>query len=131
MGGGEIRLSNLRGTALVVNLWATWCPPCRAEMPALENVYGRYKTKGLEILAVNMTSQDSEQAATAFAKELGLTFPVLFDRTGLVGNIYQLRAFPTTFFVDPEGIIQEVVVGGPMSEVTIESIVERLLQEAD
>ncbi|MGH2521417.1 MAG: peroxiredoxin family protein [Anaerolineales bacterium] len=130
LGGGQVTLSELRGKAVMVNLWASWCPPCRAEMPAIENVYRAYKDKGFEVLAVNTTFQDSEAEAAAFAQSFGLTFPIPLDRTGAVSARYLLRALPSTFFVDRQGTIRSVVVGGPMSEAIIQSKVEELLQEA-
>jgi len=139
LGGGEARpeqsrrvtLSDLRGKAVMVNFWASWCPPCRAEMPAIEKAYRSYKDLGFEVLAVNTTHQDREVDAAAFVDEFGLTFPILLDRSGAVSAAYILRALPTTFFIDREGIIREVVIGGPMSEALIRSKVERLLQEGD
>jgi len=127
LGGGEMQLSALRGQVVIVNLWASWCPPCRAEMPALERVYEANRDRGLEILAVNTTYQDSESAAAEFAREFGLSFPIVLDRTGEVSRSYLLRALPTTFFIDREGIIRKVVLGGPMSETTIQTAVEELL----
>ncbi|MEX0788581.1 MAG: TlpA disulfide reductase family protein [Anaerolineales bacterium] len=124
---GQVQLSGLRGQVVIVNLWASWCPPCRAEMPALERVYEANRDRGLEILAVNTTFQDSEAAAAEFAREFGLTFLIALDRTGEVSRTYQLRALPTTFFVDREGIIRRVILGGPMSETTIQTAVEELL----
>ncbi len=126
--GGQVTLSDLRGKGVVINLWASWCPPCRAEMPAIQRVYERSKGRGLEVLAVNTTYQDSERAALDFIQELGLTFPVPLDRTGTVSRSYQLRALPSTFFVDREGIIRKVIIGGPMSEVTIQTAVEQILE---
>jgi len=127
LGGGELTLSDLRGKAVVVNLWASWCPPCRAEMPALERVYEANRDRGLEIVALNTTFQDSEGAAAEFVQEFGLTFPVVLDRAGEASRTYQLRALPTTFFIDKGGIIREVVLGGPMSETTIQTTIEGLL----
>ena len=129
LGGGQVTLSNLRGKVVMVNLWASWCPPCRAEMPAIENVYRAYKNKGFEVLAVNTTYQDGEAEAAAFAQNYGLTFPIPLDRTGAVSNRYLLRALPSTFFVSRDGVIRSVVVGGPMSEAVIQSKVEELLKE--
>jgi len=129
LGGGQVTLSNLRGKVVMVNLWASWCPPCRAEMPAIENVYRAYKNKGFEVLAVNTTYQDGEAEAEAFAQSYGLTFPIPLDRTGAVSNRYLLRALPSTFFVSRDGVIRSVVVGGPMSEAVIQSKVEELLKE--
>ena len=127
LGGGEVALSELRGQVVIVNLWASWCPPCRAEMPALQEVYEAYGDRGLEILAVNTTYQDSQAAAARFVQEYGLTFPVPLDQTGEVSRSYLLRALPTSFFIDRDGVIQTVVIGGPMSRTTIRTTVERLL----
>jgi peroxiredoxin len=125
----EISLSDMRGKVIVLNLWASWCPPCRAEMPALQRVYQENKERGLEVLAVNMTAQDSLADVEAFVQEFNLTFPILLDTSGEVGNTYLMRALPTTFFIDREGVIQRVIVGGPMSEVTLQSTVEQLLED--
>ncbi len=128
IGGGQVSLSDLRGKAVVINLWASWCPPCRAEMPAIQDVYDRNKDRGLEVLAVNTTFQDREADAAAFAREFNLTFPIPLDRTGEVARQYQLRALPSTFFVDREGVIRKIVIGGPMSETTIQTAVEQILE---
>lgn len=125
--GGQMTLSELRGKAVVINIWASWCPPCREEMPAIQEVYERNKDRGLEVLAVNTTYQDSERDAAAFAEQFGLTFSIPLDRTGAVSRRYQLRALPTTFFVDRQGMIRKVVIGGPMSETTIQTAVEEIL----
>jgi cytochrome c biogenesis protein CcmG/thiol:disulfide interchange protein DsbE len=125
----QVSLSDLRGKAVLVNFWASWCPPCRAEMPAIEKVYRTYKDLGLEVLAVNTTNQDEVDAASAFVQELGLTFPIPLDRTGAVSASYTLHGLPSSYFVDPDGVIRSVVVGGPMSEALIQSKVEDLLME--
>ena len=128
--GEEVTLSDLRGQVVVINLWTSWCPPCREEMPALEVVYGQYREEGLVVLGVNSTFQDNEEAAASFVRELGLTFPILLDRSGAASRRYQLQALPTTYFVDRQGIIRSVVLGGPMSPATIESKIVDLLAEA-
>ena len=127
--GEKVALSDLRGKIVVLNFWATWCLPCRVEMPALERSYEQYKDSGLVILGANMTNQDSEREVVSFVQEFGLTFPVLLDRDGSVGYLYQIRGLPTTFFINREGIIRTVVVGGPMSETLIRSKIKALLQE--
>jgi thiol-disulfide isomerase/thioredoxin len=129
LNGTQVTLFDLRGKVVVINLWTSWCPPCRAEMPAIENVYQANREQGLEVLAVNSTYQDNEANAAAFVQELGLTFPVLLDRDGSVSNRYQLRALPTTYFIDRQGVIRSVVLGGPMSESLIQSKVADLLAE--
>lgn len=127
--GGEVTLSDLRGQVVAINLWTSWCPPCREEMPAIEQVYGQYREEGLVVLGLNSTFQDDEEAAASFVRELGLTFPILLDRTGAASRRYQLQALPTTYFVDRQGIIRSVVLGGPMSPATIESKIVDLLAE--
>lgn len=127
--GGQVTLADLRGKVVVVNLWASWCPPCRAEMPAIERVYQTYQSRGVVVLGVNTTYQDNESQAHAFVEQYGLTFSILLDRTGKVSRRYLLRALPTSFFVDRRGVIRSVVVGGPMSETLIQSNVEALLRE--
>ena len=128
--GNKVTLSELRGQIVVVNFWATWCLPCRAETPALEKSYAQYKDSGVVILGVNLTNQDVVSEVESFVQEFKLTYPILLDREGSISNtLYQIRGLPTTFFVSREGIIRTVVVGGPMSETFIRSKIEALLQE--
>ncbi len=127
--GESVTLSDLRGQVVVLNLWASWCGPCRAEMPAMDEVYDGGSDPAFEILAVNMTYQDEAAAAAEFANELGLTFPILLDQTGTVGPIYRLEALPTTFFIDREGVIRDIVPGGPMNQSLIRSKIQALLDE--
>lgn len=125
--GKSIKLSELRGQPVLINLWASWCPPCRAEMPALDAVYRKYRDAGFVVLAVNTTYQDTETDARAFAEKLGLTFPILLDRDGVTSQRYRLQALPTSYFVGRDGVIRDIVIGGPMTETTIASKVEGLL----
>lgn len=127
--GGQLTLSDLRGHPVVLNLWASWCLPCRSEMPAIEKVFQQYKDEGLIVIGMNRTAQDSQSNALAFVQELGLTFPIVLDRDGSVSTRYQLLGLPSTFFIDQSGIIRSVIVGGPVSEATIQSNVEDLLQK--
>ena len=126
---GQLTLSELQGHPVVLNLWASWCLPCRSEMPSIEKAYQHYKDTGLIVVGLNMTSQDSESDARAFVQELGLTFPIVLDRDGSVQTRYQLLGLPSTYFIDQKGIIRSIVVGGPMIETVIQSNVEDLLQE--
>jgi peroxiredoxin len=126
--GETIRLSDLRGQPVLVNLWATWCPPCRAEMQTLETVYNDYKSQGFSVLAVNMTSQDDSQAVLPFVKERGLTYPILLDDKGEIAKIYQMKSLPSSFFINRDGTINEVVIGGPMAEALLRTRIEELLK---
>lgn len=126
--GDPITLSELRGKPVLINFWASWCPPCRIEMPAIQNVYDDYKDQDFVVLAVNTTYQDNLDDAITFAQNLKLTFPILLDKDGNAANLYEVRALPTTFFIDANGIVQEVVVGGPMSETLLQIRTEQLVK---
>lgn len=128
LAGDELTLSSLQGKVVILNFWATWCLPCRAEMPALQQVYQDYRELGLEIVALNVTDQDSYDSALQFVGEYHLTFPVPLDLDGSISSTYDLRGMPTTYFIDRAGIISDVVVGGPMSEALLRSKVEELLK---
>jgi peroxiredoxin len=129
--GSEMTLSALRGKIVVINIWTTWCPPCRAETPALQNSYEQYKDNGVVILGVNLTNQDALSAIKIFVQEFKLTYPILLDEAGKVAGLYQNMALPSTYFVDRQGIIRTVVIGGPMSETFIQSKIETLLKEGN
>jgi peroxiredoxin len=126
--GETVRLSDLRGQAVLINLWATWCPPCRAEMQSIEKTYQEYKEQGFTVLAVNMTRQDDLAAVMPFVQEQGLTFPILLDETGAVEVAYQMRSLPSSYFIRRDGIIHEVVIGGPMSEALLRTRIEEILR---
>lgn len=127
--GQNISLSSLRGKVVLINIWASWCPPCRAEMPAIERVYNTYKGKGLVVLAIDSTVQDTLQNAQTFVSENKLSFPILIDDIGTATRLYRVQSLPTSIFVGPDGIIREIVIGGPMAEALLISRVEKLLQE--
>lgn len=129
--GSKVTLSELRGKIVVVNFWATWCLPCRVETPALERTYEQYKDSGMVIFGVNLTNQDLMSSVSSFVQEFKLTYPILMDNDGRVSStLYQVRGLPTTFFINREGIIRTVLVGGPMSETFIRSKIEALLRES-
>ena len=129
-GGETITLSELRGQPVLIHVWASWCLPCRAEMPAIQRLYDEYRENGFLVLAVNTTSQDDPQAAAAFVEEHKLTFPILLDIEWVVSTLYNVNALPTSFFVDRDGIIQEVVVGGPMAGASLQDRIEKLTGKA-
>lgn len=126
--GETYALADLKGRAILVNVWATWCPPCKAEMPALQKIYDEYKTQGLIVLAVNSAFQDDVGQIAPFREKYALTFPILLDVEAQVGRAYQVRSLPSSYFINRRGVISEVVVGGPMSEALLRARVEEILK---
>lgn len=127
--GQTVRLSDLRGKVILVNIWASWCPPCKAEMPDIEHTYQAFKEKGLVVLAIDATLQDTKANAQAFVTANQLSFPILLDESGEITRLYQIQSLPTSFFIGADGVIREVVVGGPMAQALLTSRVEKLLKE--
>ncbi|AMQ20871.1 TlpA disulfide reductase family protein [Geobacillus sp. JS12] len=116
LNGEEVRLSDFRGKKVIVNIWATWCPPCRAEMPDMQAFYEEYKNQGVEIVAVNLTkSEKNSEQVTRFIETYGITFTVVLDEKGEVSQRYQAQAIPTSYVIDSEGIIRNKMIG-PMSK---------------
>jgi thiol-disulfide isomerase/thioredoxin len=109
LAGKKVKLSSLKGKVVFLNFWATWCGPCRSEMPSMQRMYEELKGEGLEILAVDL--QEEKGQVQSFAKELALNFPILLDSTGAVGAQYSARAIPTTYLFDRKGFIFARAVG--------------------
>lgn len=107
MDGKNLRLQEQRGRVVMINFWATWCAPCRQEMPHLAKLYDKYRGSGFELLAVNV---DEEQAkAVGLAQKLNLKFPVLFDgEKKQVSGLYDLKAMPSTVIIDRDGRVRHV-----------------------
>lgn len=108
LAGETIKLSDLRGKPVLINFWATWCGPCRLEMPDIQKIYEIYQGEFL-VLAVNADEQ--ERIVAKFAKDIGITFDVLLDPGANVQSVYQLRGYPTSFLVDDEGVIRVQHIG--------------------
>lgn len=106
--GDTVRLSDFAGRPVLVNFWASWCPPCRAEMPRFEEAHAAGR---VVVLGVNTLDADNEAEARAAARDLGVTFPVLFDEQGDAQRAYSVRGLPTTFLVGPDGRILAVHPG--------------------
>ena len=126
--GESFTLSAQRGHPVLVNLWATWCPPCRAEMPTIQKVYDEYKDQGLVVLGINATNQDNALAIAPFIDQYHLTFPILLDETGAVSQNYQLRSLPSSYFIGRDGVVRDAVIGGPMPEALLRAHIEELLK---
>lgn len=126
--GEKFSLADYKGEKMVMlNFWASWCPPCRVEMPEMEKYYEQYQEQdNIEILAVNMTTieRGSQDKVPQFVEELGLTFPVLMDQDGNVKDLYDVMVYPTTYIVNEEGIITDKVVI-PLDVEVIKWLVEK------
>lgn len=125
--GETVRLSDYKGKKIILNLWATWCPPCRAEMPDMQKYYDEQaQDENVEILAVNLTTEDKGMdKINAFVEEFQLTFPIPMDHEGKVGDVYQAATIPTTYMIDTEGRVQNKIVG-PMNEEMMEDFIENM-----
>ncbi len=109
LSGEKIRLSSLQGKVVLINFWATWCVPCRTEMPTIEELYQRYKDRGLEIVAINLDSL-STAGVKAFVEEVRVTFRIVLDPSWATAQVYRVVGLPTTYFVDRAGnvVVREV-----------------------
>jgi cytochrome c biogenesis protein CcmG/thiol:disulfide interchange protein DsbE len=122
--GRTLQLSDYRGQVVLLNTWATWCPPCRDEMPDLEAYYRKRQADGFVVLAVN--SQESAETVAAFLEKNDFTFPVLLDPDGVVMKHYGIRGLPTSFFIDRDGTVRGVW-SGQLSPERLCEIVDPLL----
>ncbi len=110
-GSGERTLADYEGQVVLLNIWATWCAPCREEMPSIQALHERYGPRGLKVVAVSIDQPDSEAAIRAFAREFGLTFEILHEPTGAIQQAYQTTGVPETFIIGRDGVIQRKQVG--------------------
>ena len=108
--GRRVSLSDFRGKVVFVNIWATWCPPCRDEMPSMQTLYERFKGEHFEILAVSIDA-DGRKAVVPFMQQMNLTFPALLDPKEQIRSLYRITGVPETFIVDREGVLVNKVIG--------------------
>ncbi len=131
--GGTVRLSDLQGGPVLINFWASWCAPCRAEMPELVAAYDRYQAEGLVVVAVNL--QETDGQVERFAEEFGMTFPVVIDRNGEVADVWRLggpiEGIPTSYFLDEKGVVQQLTYGPMTAEMLEERLATILPETAD
>ncbi|OXS61249.1 thiol-disulfide oxidoreductase [Cohnella sp. CIP 111063] len=119
-------MEDYEGKPLIINFWGTFCPPCRNEMPALQHQYDKWKGQGLELIGINLS--EDKLTAESFIRQIGVDFPILLDKDKKTERKYGLKQYPTTFFIAPTGEIQEVVIGGVLTEEEIDKRIERLIQ---
>lgn len=125
--GEQISLSQFQGQPVLINFWATWCGPCRLEMPYLQTAYEQYRDEGFTVIAVDVKFDEDRDTVLAFIEELGLTFPVVKDATGEVEiDKYNVLGYPTSVFIDRNGIIR-YVHRGPMTKEFIEEKLKNIL----
>jgi peroxiredoxin len=126
--GGNLRLQEQRGQVVMVNFWATWCTPCRVEMPHLNRLYEKYRSSGFVLLGVNV--DDNSAAATTAAANWGIRFPVLLDADKRVSRLYDLSSMPSTVLIDRDGRVRYLHKGYRDGyEDTYEKQVRELLKE--
>lgn len=118
----EFQLSNYRGQTVVLNFWASWCPPCREEAPVLEAVWRQYQDQ--DVIFVGVDIWDTERDARAYMREFNITFPNVIDNRGKVAVEYGLTGVPETYFITPDGMISRKVIGAISQAVLEESIAE-------
>jgi peroxiredoxin len=127
--GGNVALADLKGQVVMINFWATWCGPCRKEMPLLEQIYQKYHGLGFTLLAVNV-EEDSSGADAWLKKNVPVTFPVLYDRENRVSKLYEVPAMPSTVIVDRKGQVRFVHFGyTDGTESTYQDQVRSLIRE--
>jgi peroxiredoxin len=126
-GGGPASLADYRGQVILLNVWATWCEPCRVEMPSMERLSRQFQGTGFRVVAVSIDQADST-VVNAFVKELGLTFDILHDQPGTIQRIYQTTGVPESFVIDRHGVIVQRVIGAADWDTpATDALVRRLL----
>lgn len=126
--GRPASLASYRGRVLLLNIWATWCAPCRVEMPSLERLQRKFAGKDFAVVAVSVDVGDSSEVM-GFVRELGLTFDILHDRSGAIQRIYQTTGVPESFVIDRDGVIIKKVIGatewdGPVNEILVRRLID-------
>jgi len=124
--GGSVRMADLRGKVVLLNFWATWCPPCRVEIPHFQEASTTYNG---QVLIVGVDDGESRAQVAPFAHEMGITYPVPLDSNSEVARHYRVNSLPTTFFIDADGVIQHIQIGLVNGAMLAEQI-ERLIRDS-
>lgn len=115
--GEKVTSEDMKGKKVLLNFWATWCPPCKEEMPDMQKMYEEYIDEDVVVVGVNVTSSENNRKdVQTFVQELQLTFPILMDETGKVTHQFEILSFPTTYFIDSDGVIRSKVIGALSKE---------------
>jgi len=123
--GQAVSLGNLLGKPVLINFWATWCPPCRSEMPYIQEIYEEWSDKGLVVLAINIG--ESSSTVEDFMQSQNLSFTVLLDTKQDVAQSYNITGIPATFFIDKDGIIKDKVIGAFQNKAQIENRLSEII----
>jgi cytochrome c biogenesis protein CcmG, thiol:disulfide interchange protein DsbE len=126
----EKSLSEYRGQVVMINVWATWCLPCRVEMPSIEALHKDYGPKGLKVIAVSIDDPGTDSTIRAFVKQYGLTFDILHDPTGKISELYDVTGYPETFILGRDGVIRKKLMSATdWNSPESRALVQRLLEE--
>ena len=123
--GQTVSLGDLQGKPVLINFWATWCSPCRGEMPYIQEIYEEWSDRGLVVLAINIGESSSK--AEEFMQSYNLSFTVLLDTKQDVAQKYNIQYIPTTFFIDKDGIIQDKLIGAFQNKTQIENRLSKIM----
>ncbi len=123
--GQTVSLSSLRGSPVMLNFWATWCPPCREEMPYMQQIHEEWSGRGLVLLAIDVG--ESPAQVESFMQSHNLSLPVLLDTKKNVAQKYNISGIPTTFFIDKDGVIQEKIIGAFPNKGAIEKHLSKII----
>lgn len=128
LGGGNLRLEEYRGQVVLINFWASWCGPCRQEMPLLDRLHHRYQDTGFAVLGVNVEGE--VEPAREIVDQTSVTFPILIDEAQKVSEMYDLQAMPSTVVIDRDGVVRYIHLGyKPGDEAKYVEVVKRLIRE--
>ncbi len=129
--GKPIELKSLKGKVILLNFWATWCGPCKEEMPSMENLYQRFNRKEFALLAVSVDYEEREKVKR-FIEKKGYTFPILLDPKGKVLDLYRVRAIPTSFIIDKRGVVLGKAIGPRKWDIPdVISLIHLLIEKKD
>jgi peroxiredoxin len=126
MAGNNVSLRGYKGSVVLVNLWATWCPPCKEELPALQSFYEKHRSEGFVLVGIDQ--EETLEVVKPFVEEYGLTFPIWLDEDYLAERKFKTNSLPTSFVIDRNGQVRLMWVGG-VSETFLEKYVTKLIKE--